>query len=53
MEAAGLPADRIAGVSGRGEASPLFPEDPFAAGNRRIEITLEPAAPLLPADRPL
>jgi len=53
MEAAGLPADRIAGVSGRGEAFPLFPENPFAAGNRRIEITLEPAAPLLPADRPL
>lgn len=52
MERAGLPADRIAGVSGRGDAFPLYPEDPFAAGNRRIEITLEPAAPLLPEKRP-
>ncbi|MCB2113660.1 MAG: flagellar motor protein MotB [Parvularculaceae bacterium] len=53
MEAAGLPSKRIAGVTGRGEAFPLFPEDPYAAGNRRIEITLEPAAPLLPDERPL
>lgn len=53
IEGAGFPKDRIAGVSGRGEAFPLYPEDPFAAGNRRIEITLEPAAPLLPEDRPL
>lgn len=52
MEAAGFPSDRIAGVSGKGEAFPLYPENPYAAGNRRIEITLEPAAPLLPADRP-
>lgn len=53
MEGAGLPADRIAGVLGKGEAFPLYPEDPFAAGNRRIEITLEAAAPLLPEKRPL
>jgi chemotaxis protein MotB len=53
MEAAGLPAERIAGVAGKGDAFPLYPEDPIAAGNRRIEITLEPAAPLLPADSPL
>ncbi|MFZ5616974.1 MAG: flagellar motor protein MotB [Pseudomonadota bacterium] len=53
MERAGFPADRIAGVSGRGDAFPLYPEDPYAAGNRRIEITLEPAAPLLPEQRPL
>ncbi len=53
MERAGLPADRIAGVTGRGEALPLYPEDPFAPGNRRIEITLEPAAPLLPEGRAL
>jgi chemotaxis protein MotB len=53
MEASGLPPDRIAGVLGKGEAFPLYPEDPFAAGNRRIEITLEAAAPLLPEKRPL
>lgn len=53
MEGAGLPANRIAGVIGKGEAFPLYPEDPYAEGNRRIEITLEAAAPLLPDDRPL
>lgn len=53
MEKAGLPADRIAGVTAKGDAFPLYPEDPFAAGNRRIEIVLEPAAPLLPDERPL
>jgi chemotaxis protein MotB len=53
MEQAGLRADRIAGVTGKGEAFPLYPEDPYAAGNRRIEITLEAAAPLLPEKRPL
>lgn len=53
MENAGLPADRIAGVAAKGDAFPLYPEDPYAAGNRRIEIVLEPAAPLLPDDRPL
>lgn len=53
MEEAGFPADRVAGVSGRGAADPLYPEDPFRAGNRRIEIRLEPAAPLLPEKRSL
>ncbi|MCA8888190.1 MAG: flagellar motor protein MotB [Parvularculaceae bacterium] len=53
LEGAGFPTDRIAAVSAHGDADPLYPEDPFAAGNRRIEITLEAAAPLLPADAPL
>ncbi|MGE0182960.1 MAG: flagellar motor protein MotB [Parvularculaceae bacterium] len=53
MEAAGFPANRIAGVTAKGDAFPLYPENPFAAGNRRIEITLEPAASLLPDERPL
>lgn len=53
LEQAGFPEDRIAGVAGRGAASPLYPEDPYAEGNRRIEITLEPAAPLLPPERSL
>jgi chemotaxis protein MotB len=53
IEEAGLPAGRIAGVSGRGAADPLYPEDPYRAGNRRIEIVLEPAAPLLPPERSL
>jgi chemotaxis protein MotB len=52
LEEAGFPADRIAGVSGRGDAAPLYPENPYLPGNRRIEIVLEPAAPLLPEDSP-
>ena len=53
LEASGLPAERVAAISGRGVAAPLYPEDPFAAANRRIEIVLERAAPLLPEDRSL
>lgn len=53
LEREGFPADRIAGVTGRAAAMPLYPEDPYADGNRRIEITLEPAAPLLPPKRSL
>lgn len=53
LEREGFPSSRIAGVTGRGAAEPLRTEDPFAAENRRIEIRLEKAAPLLPADRSL
>lgn len=53
IEQAGFPSDRIAGVSGRAAAQPLLEENPFAPENRRIEILLEPAAPLLPPDRSL
>lgn len=53
MEEAGLKSNRIAGVIGRGAAAPLYPEDPAAAGNRRIEIILEKAAPVLPTERSL
>lgn len=53
IEEAGMPTDRIAGVTAKGDAFPLYPEDPYASGNRRIEITLEAAAPLLPEKRPL
>ena len=53
LERAGFPPARIAGVSGRAGANPLTPQDPFAPENRRIEIRLEKAAPLLPAERSL
>ncbi len=53
LEREGFPAPRIAGVSGRGAAEPLRAEDPYAPENRRIEIRLEKAAPLLPPDRSL
>jgi chemotaxis protein MotB len=47
---AGVGEDRIAQVSGRAGADPLFPDDPYAAANRRISIILQRAAPPLPAD---
>jgi chemotaxis protein MotB len=53
LETSGFPKERVAGIAGRGAADPLYPEDPFHAGNRRIEIRLEPAAPLLPERRSL
>ena len=53
LEEEGFPTNRIAGIVGYGDAKPLFPEDPFLAGNRRIEIRLEKAAPLLPPEHNL
>lgn len=53
LETSGLSQDRIAGVVGRGTAYPLYEDDPYAAGNRRVEILLERAAPLLPPGRSL
>ena len=45
---AGLSDDRIAEVAGRAGSDPLFPDDPYAASNRRISIVLKRAAPALP-----
>ncbi|MEL6111608.1 MAG: flagellar motor protein MotB [Pseudomonadota bacterium] len=53
LQGAGLDEGRISAVTGRGAARPLYPDDPYAAGNRRIEILLEAAAPLLPPERSL
>jgi len=35
-------------VTGRASTDPLFPDDPFLSGNRRISITLMREAPVLP-----
>lgn len=53
MQSAGLKESRISGVVGHGNAKPLYEDDPYAAANRRIDITLERAAPLLPPQRSL
>ena len=37
---AGLPASRIEEVSGKADSEPLIPDDPSAAQNRRISITI-------------
>ena len=44
----GLPHDRFYSVTGRADAEPLFPEDPFLASNRRISILVMSEAPPLP-----
>jgi chemotaxis protein MotB len=43
-----LPADRVAAVSGKADAEPLFADDPTLPGNRRISITLLRESPVLP-----
>ena len=46
----GLPDDRMDAVVGRATAEPLFPNDPYLAGNGRVEITALYEAPPVPAD---
>ncbi|MEN9874815.1 MAG: hypothetical protein RL186_1712, partial [Pseudomonadota bacterium] len=50
IKSAGLSDDRIAQVSGKAGADPLFPDDPFQAANRRISIVLQRTSAPLPAD---
>ncbi len=44
----GVRTDRVYQVTGRAGAEPLFPDDPYQAGNRRISIVLLREAPVLP-----
>jgi chemotaxis protein MotB len=46
----GLPHDRFHSITGRADAEPLFPEDPFLASNRRISILVMSEAPPFPVD---
>lgn len=48
LQAAGVPNDRIYQVSGKAGSEPLFPDDPYLVGNRRISIVLLREAPVLP-----
>jgi len=48
LEGSGLTADRVYEVAGKAGSEPLFPDDPYQAGNRRISITLLREAPVLP-----
>ncbi|MEQ8405319.1 MAG: flagellar motor protein MotB [Oceanicaulis sp.] len=50
---AGIPEHRIAEVRGKAGAEPLFPDDPYLPGNRRLSITLLREAPVIPPDRRL
>lgn len=48
LTANGVTDERIDSVVGKGATDPVFPNDPFLSGNRRVEITLLNAAPPLP-----
>ena len=45
----GLADDRISSVSGRSDADPFFPNDPYQAANERVQITVLNEAPPVPA----
>lgn len=48
----GLGAGSLAQVIGVADRDPMFPDDPFLSGNRRIELVMLKEAPALPADSP-
>jgi len=47
LQEGGLANDRIAEVTGRAGSEPLYPDDPYMAGNRRISILLLREAPVI------
>jgi len=49
LQTAGVANDRIYQVSGKAGSEPLFPNDPYLVGNRRISIVLMREQPVLPA----
>ncbi|MCF6292876.1 MAG: OmpA family protein [Robiginitomaculum sp.] len=44
----GVPANRVFSVIGKAGSEPLYPDDPYMAGNRRISIVLLRESPPLP-----
>ncbi len=50
LSANGIPHDRFHSITGRADAEPLFPEDPFLAANRRISILVIAEAPPFPVE---
>ena len=46
----GLSDDHVSSVTGRASSDPLFPNDPYLAGNERVEITVLYKAPPVPPD---
>lgn len=49
LEEFGLGDDHIAGVEGKADAQPFFPNDPYLSANERVTITLLYAKPPVPA----
>jgi chemotaxis protein MotB len=50
LQDAGVSDNRIAEVAGKASSDPLFPDNPFASGNRRISIVLLREAPVMPPE---
>lgn len=50
LAAAGVPDDRFAGIGGKADIEPMFPDNPYLAANRRVTITLMKEAPSMPPD---
>jgi chemotaxis protein MotB len=48
----GVPSDQIFSVVGKADTEPLFPNDPFLAANRRVNVLLMKEAPPIPAGNP-
>ncbi len=48
LAAAGVPDDRFAVVSGKGDTDPMFPDNPYLPANRRVTLTLMYEPPPLP-----
>ncbi len=47
---AGVPEDRFAGVVGKADTEPMFPDDPLIASNRRVTILMLNEMPPIPAN---
>lgn len=50
---AGLPEDRFAGIQGKADSEPLFPDNPQLPANRRVNILVLKEAPPLPFGKKL
>jgi chemotaxis protein MotB len=50
LEEFGLGANRIAAVSGRADADPFFPADPYRSSNQRVSIEIIYEEPPVPTD---
>jgi len=48
--AGGVSGDQVEAIIGKADTEPLFPNDPYLAGNRRIDIVLLYEPPPLPPD---
>ena len=48
LQRAGISNDRVYEVRGKAGSEPLYPDDPYMPGNRRISIVLLREAPVLP-----